>query len=161
MTQPTSTETAEQVSAEALAQARAAWIAAGNASAAAQARYRALCAAEERGHKPGDGDLHAADQARIATGEHEATAARQYLTLMQLAPQVTVTVDNAYECGRQSQVTSTVPVPPGTPDDDWWIEKVPHGDGHPCGSRDNALYEFEIVASADRPDLIGARFEWG
>lgn len=77
---------------------------------------------------------------------------------------VMVRLHNVYECGRQSHATIEVPAPEsvGLDHEQWWEACVYEytGDGHGCGSSDNALYTAAIVGPADRYDL-GAHHEWG
>lgn len=87
---------------------------------------------------------------------------------------VTVEVSNTYACGRESGVTVELPAPPagaaGSAEDDgtpwqmreWW-EDVVHehtGDGHPCGSREHALYEATVTDAPGRPELVGSTYSW-
>jgi hypothetical protein len=72
---------------------------------------------------------------------------------------VVVHVENTYTCGRQSEAWEIVPVPDVDEDmDAWWAEKVPTGDGHPCGAHEHALYECKIVVAPDRPELVGLSY---
>lgn len=163
MTEPSIVVERDEVTAAAvITGARAAWIAAGRASADAQTHHGQLWGAAERGETVDDVELGRAADVRIKTAEAEAAAGRHYLGLVGLRPTVTVTVDNAYACGRTSQITTTVTAPLTTEiPEDWWCEQVPSGDGHPCGAREHALYTYEITASTDRPELIGVGYQWG
>jgi hypothetical protein len=76
---------------------------------------------------------------------------------------VTVLIENTYTCGRESADAVTVPAPAvGQDVDAWWDEHL-HGrtgDGHPCGSREHALYEVRIAAAVGQPDLVGEWTSW-
>lgn len=67
-----------------------------------------------------------------------------------------VHIENTYACGRLSSSVEDVRGPvPGETLDDWW-EEVVHpltGDGHPCGSSEDALYEATVV-TVDDPELV-------
>lgn len=78
-------------------------------------------------------------------------------------------VENTYECGRESETNPIVESPPvpllitGETDDqdtEWWYDQVygNTGDGHPCGSSDDATYDVTVIESNDRPDLVGMRW---
>jgi hypothetical protein len=75
---------------------------------------------------------------------------------------VTVRIENVYSCGRVSSSEEQVSAPTG--DLDRWWENVIYpltGDGHPCGSGEDAVYEATIVKSPDdRPELVGQSHEW-
>lgn len=83
---------------------------------------------------------------------------------------VTVLIENTYSCGRESWAVWNVSAPPvlvGDADEreqllrDWFTDEVHDltGDGHPCGSREHALYEATITAG-DRPELVGQTYSW-
>lgn len=73
--------------------------------------------------------------------------------------QIAVRVSNSYECGRRSGWVQILDAPPATvPDvslDDWLHDNLIVGDGHPCGSREHAIYQFEVVSAAERCELVG------
>jgi hypothetical protein len=73
---------------------------------------------------------------------------------------VTVRIENAYECGRESSETIDLPNPTG-PLEDWWEEVIfpCTGDGHPCGSKERCHSEATILA-ADDPVLVGQTMGW-
>lgn len=76
--------------------------------------------------------------------------------------EVTVEIENSYECGRESKSTVVLELPEGVDMDEWFEDTVQEhtGDGHPCGERENAIYAAKIVAATD-PTLIGESHEWG
>lgn len=78
---------------------------------------------------------------------------------------VTVRIENAYACGRESWHTVEVEAPAITDSvEEWWEDVVyPHtGDGHPCGASEDANYEATIIdTTPDAAGLIGQRMEWG
>jgi len=77
---------------------------------------------------------------------------------------VAVKIENSYVCGRESESVVTVPAPADDDTEfvDWWSEHVHDltGDGHPCGESEHALYEVTIVASVERPELVGETYSW-
>lgn len=76
---------------------------------------------------------------------------------------VAVRVENTYECGRESEaVRYCRPPRPGESLGDWVEDAVQDlgGDGHPCGSRENAIYEFTVL-EAPNPTLVGFKAEAG
>lgn len=76
----------------------------------------------------------------------------------------TVRVENFYVCGRNSTSTDLVRAPfSGEELEEWWQDVVFDltGDGHPCGSREDALYEVTIIDSPGSPELLGEKYGWG
>lgn len=83
------------------------------------------------------------------------------MTSKPTTPTVTVEVVNTYSCGRTSTARETVPAPAeGMTVEDWFQDVVSDytGDGHECGSHENASYDVEVVEAADAA-LVGQR--WG
>lgn len=75
---------------------------------------------------------------------------------------VAVRITNTYECGRMTTSQVAVPVPEA-PLEDWWEDEVHAltGDGHPCGSTENALYEAQIVwGPPGYEHLMGETYSW-
>jgi hypothetical protein len=77
---------------------------------------------------------------------------------------VLVLLGNSYECGRSSHKYELVR---GRYADDedldtWWTEVVSPltGDGHPCGSRDHALYTALVVWSGTPSVRVGESNSW-
>ena len=75
-------------------------------------------------------------------------------------------IENVYGCGRISNTVAKVVSPPvgidaTGQDSEWFYTEIYNatGDGHPCGSSDDAVYTVAVVASDDRPDLIGTKWE--
>jgi hypothetical protein len=71
---------------------------------------------------------------------------------------VTVEVSNTYACGRESGGTEHARYPLPGEDITYWLDNTVlplAGDGHSCGSSENALYEVEITAAPDAPHLVG------
>lgn len=76
-----------------------------------------------------------------------------------------VRVYNGYTCGRESEAHYNVRDPhPGEAVEDWFEDAVHDltGDGHPCGSREHAYYEAEVVdTTSPRVDwLVGETYTW-
>lgn len=85
---------------------------------------------------------------------------------------LTLKIENGYSCGRESVTRAEVESPPadlvltGDPweDDSEWFETHIYnntGDGHSCGSSDDALYDVYVEDSDDRADLVGMHWEIG
>jgi hypothetical protein len=74
---------------------------------------------------------------------------------------VLVRIENTYACGRESASTEPAPAP-GADVESWWNDVIGPlaGDGHPCGSREHALYEARIVQAPGRPELVGQTYSW-
>lgn len=78
---------------------------------------------------------------------------------------VTLAVENAYDCGRESQSVELVPPPRSHAEfdvEEWWDTEAHDatGDGHPCGSVDHALYEVTVLQAPDFPELVGEKRSW-
>ena len=74
---------------------------------------------------------------------------------------------NTYSCGRESTTHHDIDdtdlpaydVATEYFDELWDFLWEYSGDGHPCGEKDNAYYEIEILDAAD-PALVGLGNEW-
>lgn len=79
-------------------------------------------------------------------------------------PPVLVRITNSYACGRMSKTRTLVPGPELGDDLEVWFEVMVHpltGDGHPCGSREHAYYDAEIIAAPPRRrELVGKTCTW-
>lgn len=79
---------------------------------------------------------------------------------------ITLKVENAYECGRQSTSTETVEDPASADPADvetWWMDVTYEatGDGHACGKDEHAIYTVTVLAAPNYLGLVGQSYEHG